>query len=84
MKTQHCIMDLRELIRLLNERQARNIQAVKDSDHELTAMESARFEVGFGLLCDLLRDLKGIADAWDNGQPHYRVTEQMLEKEASL
>lgn len=78
-EAKHCATDLREMIRLLEERQQRNIDAVRGMDRELTPVENARFEVGFGLLSDLLRDLRQMADGWEQGQPNYRVTEKALE-----
>jgi hypothetical protein len=80
MEVKHCTMDLREMIRLLEERQQRNIDAVREMGRELTPVENARFEVGFGLLSDLLIDLRQMADGWDNGLPNYRITEKELDE----
>jgi hypothetical protein len=71
-------MDLREMIRLLEERQQRNIAAVREMDRDLTPTEEARFEVGFGLLADLVNDLCNMANGWEDAQPNYRVTERAL------
>lgn len=80
MKVRHCVMDLRELIRLLEERQQRNIAAIREMDRDPTPVEEARFEVGFGLLADLVGDLRSMANGWEDGHPNYRVTEQALKE----
>jgi len=80
MEVKHCTMDLRELIRMIEERKQRNIDAVREMDRELTPVENARFEVGVGLMMDLLVDLRQMADGWDQGLPNYRITEKALEE----
>ena len=70
------------MIRLLEERQQRNIESVRAMDRDLTPEEEARFDVGVRLLMDLLRDLHSMADGWEQDLPHYRVTEKELAAEA--
>lgn len=77
----HCQMDLDKLIERLQERLQRNIDAIKSLDREPTPVEEARFEVGWGLLRDLLIDLNGMKDSWADGRGAYRVTEKDLSHE---
>lgn len=81
MQVKHCVMDLRELIRLLEERQQRNVEAIRSMDRDPTPVEEARFEVGFGLLADLVGDLRSMANGWEDDQPNYRVTERALKEQ---
>jgi hypothetical protein len=74
MDTKQCIMDLREMIRLIGERKDRNVAAAA-SKPTLTVEQNARFEVGLGLMVDFCRELGAMADAWEQGMAAYRVTE---------
>lgn len=73
------ISDIDELIAGLQARQELNVETVRAMNRDLTEAENARFEVGWGLLRDLLMDLNSIRNAWAEGSPAYRKTEQMLE-----
>lgn len=79
MEVKHCVMDVREMLRLLTERRRKNVDEVRGK--ELTPVQEARFEVGTLLLMDLERDLRKMANAWEDGYPAYRVTEEDLEKD---
>lgn len=77
----HCLLDLGELIQSLYDRRARNIEAVRALGRDLTPAEDARFEVGFGLATDMIRDLEAMQRAWSDGCGAYRVTERALGRE---
>jgi len=79
MEQKHFIADIDEMIAGLEARRQRNIEAVKAMGRELTPAEDARFEVGWGMLTDMITDLTKLRDGWRDGHPMYRKTEKMLE-----
>ncbi len=81
MDSKHFCNDLAELLVTLRARHQRNLEAVRNSTEPLTDVENARFEVGFGLMHDLIINLDTMHRHWSEGQPAYRSTEKMLEKE---
>lgn len=81
LEVQHCIMDMAELTNGIRDRLQRNIDEIKASTRKLTPVEEARFEVGYGLLKDLLIDLDNIKKSWEGGHGAYRITEKILDHE---
>jgi hypothetical protein len=78
MEKAHYLSDLDEMIASLVARDQRNIEAVRELKRELTPVENARFEVGWGFIRDQLMDLRKMREWWAKDQPMYRKTEKML------
>lgn len=78
LKVSHCVADLDAFTQGVRERLERNLAFVRESKEPLTAVEEARFEVGFGLLTDMLKDLEGMLEQWRKGGAAYRTSEDEL------
>jgi hypothetical protein len=79
-EVKHCVMDLEDMIKSMQDRLQRNVDDVKKMGRELTEVEDARFEVGSLLLMDIVDDLQGVVAAWKDNAPARRVTEEAIEK----
>ena len=81
MKKKHFIADIGEMAALLEARLQRNLDAVRSMDRDLTPVENARFETGWGALRDQITSLREMQEAWERGHPVYRKVEKMIEDE---
>ena len=83
MEVKHCVMDLEDFVAGMGRRVDSNIDAFV-SKGPPTEVEEERFKVGYGLLKDLMKDLREVVDAWKEGYPARRVTEEAMEKAGEI